>query len=77
MHVPSLRICIVHHCYAMSATIEIKSARVGTKQLAMFLNVSTRTVQNYRDRGQIPFIRINARTFRYNLAEVEIALRRN
>ena len=48
--------------------------RLKTKEVAAHLGVTSRTVQNYRDQGKIPYVRINARTFRYNLAEVEKAL---
>ena len=48
--------------------------RLKTKELAAHIGVTPRTIQNYRDQGKIPFVRINARTFRYNLADVEKAL---
>ena len=42
--------------------------------LARHLQVTTRTVQNWRDAGKVPFIRITARCFRYDLDQVQRAL---
>lgn len=47
-----------------------------TEELAAHYSVSTRAIQNWRDAGRIPFIRINSRLIRYDLDEVESALRR-
>ena len=40
------------------------------KDLALELQVTTRTVRNYRQEGLIPYIRIGKRTLRYDLADV-------
>jgi excisionase family DNA binding protein len=45
-----------------------------TEEIATHLAMSTRTLQELRDRGKIPFIRISSKCIRYNLAEVEKAL---
>lgn len=47
---------------------------VTTKAIAEHLTVSTRTIQNWRDAGKIPFLRITARCFRYDLDQVRRAL---
>jgi hypothetical protein len=47
---------------------------IGTKQLATYLGVSTRTIANYREKRLIPFWKVNARLIRYTLSEVEAAL---
>ena len=52
-------------------TIEPK---VNTATLAAHFGVTPRCIQNWRDEGKIPFVRITARCIRYNLAEVEAAL---
>ena len=49
--------------------------KLKTRDLAAHLKVTPRTIQNWRDAGKIPFVRITARCFRYDLAEVEKALR--
>ncbi len=45
-----------------------------TEELAEHLTVTPRTIQNWRDSGKVPFIRITARCFRYDLDQVERAL---
>jgi excisionase family DNA binding protein len=45
-----------------------------TKELAKRLSVSTRTIQNWRDAGRLPHIRITSRSFRYVWEQVERAL---
>jgi excisionase family DNA binding protein len=47
---------------------------IGTKQLATYLGVTTRTIANWRAEGRVPFWRINPRVIRYTLSEVEAAL---
>ncbi len=47
---------------------------VTTKQLANYLQVTTRTLANWRADGRIPYWRVTARAFRYTLSEVERAL---
>jgi len=49
---------------------------IGTKQLADYFKVTTRTIANWRASGRVPFWRINARVIRYSLSEVEAALGR-
>ena len=55
-----------------SKTIEPK---IDTATLAAHFGVTPRCIQNWRDAGKIPFVRITARCIRYSLAEVEAALR--
>jgi hypothetical protein len=47
---------------------------IGTKQLADYFKVTTRTIANWRALGRVPFWRINPRVIRYSLSEVEAAL---
>ena len=47
---------------------------IGTKQLAKYLGVTTRTIAAYREKGLIPFWKVNARLIRYELSAVEAAL---
>jgi predicted site-specific integrase-resolvase len=49
---------------------------VNTATLAAHFGVTPRCIQNWRDAGKIPFVRITARCLRYNLSEVEAALSR-
>ena len=51
------------------------TAKLTTAELAAHLRVTSRTLQSWRDAGKIPFVRITARCIRYNLSEVEAALR--
>jgi len=48
--------------------------KATTAEVANHFRVSLRTVQNWRDAGMIPFLQINSRNIRYDLAEVERAL---
>jgi hypothetical protein len=50
---------------------------VTTEQLAVHLQVSTRTIASYREQRLIPFWRINSRNLRYRISDVERALSRN
>jgi DNA-binding transcriptional MerR regulator len=47
---------------------------VTTAQLAKHLQVTSRTLANYRAKRLIPFWKINARNFRYRISDVEKAL---
>jgi excisionase family DNA binding protein len=47
---------------------------IGSRELADYLRVSTRTIAAYREKGLIPFWKVNARLIRYDLAAVEAAL---
>jgi hypothetical protein len=47
---------------------------VTSAQLADHLQVTTRTLANYRAEGRIPFWRVTARNFRYRISDVERAL---
>jgi hypothetical protein len=47
---------------------------IGTKQLADYFKVTTRTIANWRASGRLPFWRINPRVIRYTLSDVEAAL---
>ena len=49
---------------------------IGTKQLADYFKVTTRTIANWRASGRVPFWRVNPRVIRYSLSEVEAALGR-
>jgi hypothetical protein len=50
---------------------------ITTSQLALHLQVTTRTLATYRAKQLIPFWKINARNFRYRLSDVEKALAKN
>ena len=50
---------------------------VTTQQLADHLQVTTRTIANYRWRRIIPYWRINQRRIMYRLSDVERALAAN
>jgi excisionase family DNA binding protein len=58
----------------MFSSEETAARPVTTRELADYLQVTPRTIQNWRDSGVIPFVRINARVFRYKIADVEGAL---
>lgn len=47
---------------------------VTTAQLAVYLQVTTRTLATYRAQRRIPFWKINPRNFRYRISDVEKAL---
>jgi predicted site-specific integrase-resolvase len=49
--------------------------RLTTKQVCEGWQVTPRTLQNWRNQGLVPYIRINARVVRYDEAEIEQALR--
>ena len=53
-----------------------KETKLNTRDLATHLRVTPRSIQNWRDAGKIPFVRITARCIRYDLSEVEAALRK-
>ena len=59
----------------MTQTHAPNETKLNTAELAAHLRVTPRCIQNWRDAGKIPFIRITARCIRYSLAEVEAALR--
>jgi predicted site-specific integrase-resolvase len=44
---------------------------------AAFLGVTPRTLENWRNRGLIPYIRIHNHAVRYSLADIAAALRKN
>jgi hypothetical protein len=48
--------------------------RFTTPQIAHRFQVTARTIQNWRDEGKIPFIRVNSRCIRYDPDAVERAL---
>ena len=50
--------------------------KLNEKEAARHLGVSVRCVQNWRKEGKIPFYRISSRCIRYDLAEIERALRK-
>jgi hypothetical protein len=50
---------------------------VTTAQLAAHLQVTTRTIANYREQRIIPFWRLNARRILYRLCDVERVLSLN
>lgn len=59
----------------MKATQPItKRTLLTTEDLAAHVKVTPRTIQNWRDAGKIPFLRITARCFRYDLDQVERSL---
>jgi hypothetical protein len=47
---------------------------VNSAQLAKHLQVTTRTLANYREQGLIPYWKLNCRQFRYRISAVEMAL---
>lgn len=47
---------------------------LSTEQLAAYYTVTPRTIANWRAKGLIPYLRITARNFRYDLDQVERAL---
>jgi predicted site-specific integrase-resolvase len=47
---------------------------VTTQEVAAHYQVTTRTIANWRDNGKIPFLRITARCFRYDLDQVARSL---
>lgn len=51
-------------------------ALLDEKDLAEQLQVTTRTIRNYRQEGLIPFIRIGKRTLRYDLQDVVTFLKK-
>ncbi len=50
--------------------------RATSRQVCERYQVTLRTLQAWRDRGLIPYIRINPRVVRYDLEEVEKAFKR-
>jgi predicted site-specific integrase-resolvase len=44
---------------------------------AAFLGVTPRTLENWRNRGFIPYVRIANRIIRYSLTDIATALRKN
>jgi hypothetical protein len=44
---------------------------------AAFLGVTPRTLENWRNKGLIPYVRIADRIFRYSLTDIAAALRKN
>ena len=44
---------------------------LNTAQVAKLIGVTTRTIQNYRDRGMLPFSQIG-RVIRYRAQDVEV-----
>lgn len=54
--------------------LTIKQKPLTTQELADHLRVTTRTLADWRARGKIPYLRITARCFRYDLDQVERAL---
>ena len=52
----------------------LKQKPLTTRELADHLRVTTRTLADWRARGKIPFLRITARCFRYDLDQVARAL---
>ena len=51
-------------------------ALLDEKNLAEQLQVTTRTIRNYRQEGLIPFIRIGKRTVRFDLQDVVTFLKK-
>jgi excisionase family DNA binding protein len=57
-----------------AATSERNRQRLTTKQLAQKFQVTTRTIQAWRDSGKLPYIRINSRLIRYDEDAIDRAL---
>ncbi len=49
---------------------ELFNLWLDTKQVAKLIGVTTRTIQNYRDRGMLPFSQIG-RVIRYRAQDVQ------
>jgi excisionase family DNA binding protein len=63
-----------HEWYFADSPLGSREWPVTTRQLANYLQVTTQTLANWRASGRIPYWRMTARAFRYNLSEVERAL---
>ena len=61
---------------AVSPIIAGVERPVTTAQLAAHLQVTTRTIANYREQRLIPFWRLNARKILYRISDVERYLSR-
>jgi excisionase family DNA binding protein len=57
-----------------TTVIDHREQVLTTRQLAEHLQVTTRTLCEWRARKRIPFWKINDRLFRYKLTDVERAL---
>ncbi len=55
--------------------LELFNLWLDTKQVAKLIGVTTRTIQNYRDRGMLPYSQIN-RVIRYRASDIEKFLMR-
>ena len=60
--------------YPIANIQQQKLKPLTTRQLAEMLSVTPRTIQNYRDAGRIPYLRVTARKFLYVWEQVERAL---
>ncbi len=48
---------------------------ITSKELASHLRITKRTLQEWREAQRIPFLRLSAKCFRYDLAKVMEALK--
>ncbi len=61
----------------MSTTTQsLEKVWMTTNQIAEYLSVSTRTIANWRESGRIPFLQISRNVIRYNINQVQDALRK-
>jgi predicted site-specific integrase-resolvase len=60
--------------YFSNEALGSRERPVTTRQLANHLQVSARTLANWRKDGRIPYWRLTARALRYELSAVERAL---
>jgi len=63
-----------HEWYFRTEPLGDREWPVTTRQLANYLQVTTRTLATWRAEGRIPFWRLTPRCLRYNLDDVERAL---
>jgi excisionase family DNA binding protein len=63
-----------HEWYFTTEPLGGREWPVTTRQLANYLQVTTRTLATWRASGRIPFWRLTARAIRYDLSAVERAL---
>ncbi len=63
-----------HDWHFATEPLGAREKPVTTKQLANHLQVTTRTLANWRAEGKIPYWRLTARAIRYELSSVEKAL---
>lgn len=57
-------------------TPEIKSSEfLPTNQASKYLGVSTRTLKNWRDKGQIPYYQVGERKIYFKISDLDAVFR--